>query len=70
MTVNMSLKTTLVTTWCRSCAFTGDSAAVVTRRGRQRIMLPHRIYAQEDKATLRPVLSPGENGDCYRLVNR
>jgi hypothetical protein len=67
MTVKMSLKTTLVTTWCRSCAFKGDSAAVVTRRGRQRIMLPHRIYAQEDKATLRPVLSPGENGGLLSL---
>ncbi|MBX9334632.1 hypothetical protein K5M56_25700, partial [Serratia marcescens] len=70
MTVNMLLKTTLVTTWCRSCAFTGDSTARGTRCGWQRITPPHRIDTQEDKATLRPVLPPGENGDCYRLVNR
>jgi len=57
MTVNMSLKTTLVTTWCRSCVFTGDNAAAVKLRGRQRIMLPHRIYTQEDKATPRPIFA-------------
>ncbi|HGE8384541.1 TPA: hypothetical protein ACGD7W_001550 [Serratia marcescens] len=59
MTVNMSLKTTLVTNWCRSCVFTGDNAAAVKLCGRQRIMLPHRIYTQEDKATPRPIFAAG-----------
>ncbi|MFL4431271.1 hypothetical protein REF28_09705 [Serratia marcescens] len=43
-------------------SFLRDSTARRTRCGWQRITPPHRIDTQEDKATPRPILSPGENG--------